>query len=362
MFRQLTLAALTGGLLLLFAGCAENVTSTRSGSSGQPSVDGDWLIPDNLVFDGGPGRDGIPALSNPKMTTASQATYLTAGDLVIGVKIGEAVQAYPHDILDWHEIINDQILGTAFSITYCPLTGSGIGWNSTVTGEPTTFGVSGLLYNTNLIPYDRKTGSNWSQMRLQCVNGPLIGQYAELIRVIETSWETWQEMYPHTAVVSTVTGYSRNYGTYPYGDYRTNDARLLFPITNDDSRLPRKDRVLGVILGGATRVYPMNRFPGDVVTINDTVGGVPVVIAGSGAKNFAVAYERGLGDGTVLEFEPVQDALPIVMRAQDGTSYDVFGVAQSGPRAGTTLPKTRSFISYWFAWGAFYPGAAIYGG
>lgn len=341
-------------LILLFAavGCQDSTNSVAL------KAPGDWLIPSNEVFDGGPGKDGIPAISNPKFIPASQATYLSGADLVIGIKIGDEVRAYPHPILDWHEIINDQIGGVSFSITYCPLTGSGIGWERSLNGSATTFGVSGLLYNTNLIPYDRATNSNWSQMMLRCVNGPLKGTWINTHQIVETKWETWKEAYPQTQVVSTNTGYSRPYGQYPYGSYRTNDA-LLFPVNNEDSRLPKKERIHGIIVGDQTKVSKIEGFPSTIGTINDLFGGVPIVVVGSKTKNFAVSYERRLSDGTLLRFTPVHDALPVVMVDQEGTRWDLFGKGTEGPRAGIQLKPTRSFISYWFAWGAFYPSATI---
>ena len=88
--------------------------------------------------------------------------------------------------------VNDK----AVAITYCPLTGTAIGWKGEVNGQETTFGVSGLLYNTNLIPYDRATDSNWSQMLLESVNGELINTPIETFQVIETTWGTWKEVVP----------------------------------------------------------------------------------------------------------------------------------------------------------------------
>jgi len=329
-------------------------------STGTDQVTGDWLIPKDQIFDGGPGKDGIPALTNPDLTGATGATYLADADLIIGVKIGNEVRAYPHSILDWHEIINDDVNGSQLSITYCPLTGSGIAWNRVINGTPTTFGVSGLLYNTNLIPYDRVTNSNWSQMKLQCVNGPLSGTSISTYQIVETTWETWKEMYPHTRVVSSNTGHSRPYGQYPYGDYQTSSS-LLFPISNDDTRLPRKERVHGVIVGERTKIFRINSFADDIEVVNDLFNDVGLVAAGSRVKNLVVVYERKLADGTLLTFMPIQNAsLPVVMTDNEGTRWDIFGRAVSGPRAGTELKPVRSYIAYWFAWGAFFPGTEIY--
>ena len=333
------------------AGCENNSTDL----GGSP----DWLIPRDQIFDGGPGQDGIPALLNPAFTDPAGATYLTDEDLVIGLRIGSDVRAYPHPILDQHEIINDEIGGAKLAITYCPLTGSGIAWNRVLDGAETTFGVSGLLYNTNLIPYDRATGSRWSQMLMQSVNGPLMGRTIKVTPVFETTWRTWKEMYPQTKVVSQNTGFNRAYRVYPYGSYRTSPS-LIFPINNDDRRLPRKERVHGVIVGDRTKAYRIGGFAQGVDILNDEFNGASLVVIGSSGKNVAIAFSRTLEDGTVLTFSPIVDALPIAMVDNEGTQWDIFGRAVNGPRAGSELKAMRGYTAYWFAWGTFFPGAAIH--
>ncbi len=319
----------------------------------------DWLIPVDEIFDGGPGKDGIPALSDPLFGSASDDLGYGDYDLVVGIRIGTETRAYPHDILDWHEIINDQIGDSVFALTYCPLTGTGIAWNRNLGGEITTFGVSGLLYNANLLPYDRATDSYWSQMQLRCVNGEHLGATIETFPVVQTSLKTWREMYPRSLLMTTETGYNRSYGRYPYGSYRTS-TRLIFPADPLDDRLPRKERVLGVIVGNSAKVYRLLTFPDSVHTINDEFAGVAVIAAGMRTKQLAVVYGRELPDGTVLTFEPLQGHLPAIMRDNEGTNWDVFGRAMGGARKGQELPRLQSFIGYWFAWGAFYPDAEIY--
>ena len=320
--------------------------------------DGPWLIPKNEVFDDGAGTDGIIALANPSLEPAASITYLNSGSLVIGVKIGDQARAYPHDILDWHEIVNDDFKSASIAMTYCPLTGSGVAWNRIVEGDTTTFGVTSMLYNSNLIPYDRATRSYWSQMKLLCVHGEHIGTAAETFPVVETTWGTWLKMYPESEVVTTQTGYGRPYGQYPYLDYRTSNF-LIWPISNADSRLFSKERVAGVIIGERAKVYRFSTFVDTARTINDSFEGVPLVIVGSAVDNLLVIFYRTL-DGSVLTFTPLQGRLPVVMKDDEGTTWDVFGGGVSGPRAGLQLPLPRTFIAYWFAWGAFYPEAEIY--
>ena len=186
-------------LLYLFGSCAQSTDDTCENSA-------DWAIPSCEVFDGGPGKDGIPSVDEPQFSFTNTIDFLSGEDLVVGVYENGTYKAYPHPILDWHEIVNDNIGGRPLAITYCPLTGTAIGWERAIDGEVTTFGVSGLLYNTNLIPYDRKTDTNWSQIFLKGINGELNERSIETYPVIETSWETWQMLFPNASVMNTNTG------------------------------------------------------------------------------------------------------------------------------------------------------------
>jgi hypothetical protein len=350
--------------LFVLACTDSNEPNSPSGpASPNNSNNNEWNIPKNEVFDGGPGKDGIPALTMPDMISASEATYLKNDDLVIGYKRGDDVRAYPHPILDWHEIINDEVDGHLMAIIYCPLTGTGTGWERRLNGSVTTFGVSGLLYNTNIIPYDRLTNSNWSQIRLDCVNGSLRGKEAQTFHTVETTWETWKALFPQTKVVSTQTGFNRNYGVYPYGSYKINHDSFLFPHNPKDSRLPGKERVLGVINGGEVKAYRFDSFEGDLIVVEDNFFGTDLVIAGSKPHNFLVAFTRKANDGTKLSFTAAsfdQGMSSGILVDSEGSTWNIFGEAISGPREGQKLIPVVSFIGYWFSWGAFYPEPEIF--
>jgi hypothetical protein len=166
-------------------------------------------------------------------------------------------------------------------------------------------------------------------------------------------------MYPESRVLSENTGFSRDYTAYPYGSFRE-DESLLFPVDNDlDRRLHRKERVLGINVGDHSRVYPISTFSTGVEVINESVGDMNVVVAGSSNHNFGVVFNRELEDCTVLEFQAVQNALPVVMRDDEGNEWDLFGVAVNGDRKGQQLQKTNSYIAYWYAWTAFFHGTEI---
>jgi len=347
------------GVMILAVACQ----SDNDGDSLTPlpgtGNNNDWLIPQGEVFDGGPGKDGIPALISPQLINAGAATYLEDNDLILGFVEGEDVRAYPHKILDWHEIINDNFDQTSVAVIYCPLTGTGIGWGRMIAGSETTFGVSGLLYNTNVIPYDRATDSNWSQLALLAVQGQQRGNRPEVINMIETTWKTWKEMYPNTQVVSTNTGHNRNYQRFPYGDYKTNNNSIFFPISTDDDRLPAKQRVLTLFGEDIAKSYSIELFGEESRLIEDEFVGQDLVVVGNKAKNYIVSYKTRLEDGTNLEFELLDKGVEI-LRDQEGNTWDIMGRALSGPRQGQQLDSFERMIGYWFSFAPFYETLLLY--
>ncbi len=321
--------------------CGKNDATTNDIIS-----DREWSIPTNEIFDGGPGKDGIPSVDKPEFTNISQTDYLDEDDLVVGIVINGEAKAYPHVILDWHEIVNDELAGSKFAVTYCPLTGTATAWNRVIDNTETTFGVSGLLYNSNLIPYDRETDSYWSQIALKGISGDLINDQISTIPVIETSWNTWKKMYPQSQIMTTNTGFSRDYGDYPYGDYRTNNSRLIFPVSPTDNRLPSKERVLGILSEEGQKAYSINDFE-EAKIITDSIGSKEYLIIGSKSDNYIVAFENN----EIFEWEFYPDNLPLIAIDQVGRTLSIDGIVSTGE----ALEKTESLIGYWFSFGAFYP-------
>ncbi|HKJ33205.1 MAG TPA: DUF3179 domain-containing protein [Balneolales bacterium] len=358
-------------VLFLLSGCKSSTSPISTGGDGGNNTNNNgWLVKSSEVIDGGPGKDGIPSIDNPKFIPVSQEIHLDSTSVVLGVKIGDTLRAYPLQIMDWHEIVNDKINGTKFSLTYCPLTGSGIAWNRTIDGQTTTFGTSGLLYRNNLVAYDRQTGTLWSQMLEEGIHGDNISKHAKMFQVLRTNWYTWKKAYPNSEVLSRETGYGRNYDLYPYGDYRTNNTYFLFPVIHQDNHLPAKTIIYGVELTPNNHIaYPASIIikPGanpvsimskkGVTVINDSHNGL--VIAGSQKFNFTVAF--GIPDNIDTgNFTAIQNALPVVMQDQKGNKYNWFSEVTEGPDKGMKLKYVKSYSAYWFAWADFFPKTAIY--
>ncbi|MGI9262543.1 MAG: DUF3179 domain-containing protein [Woeseiaceae bacterium] len=329
------------------------------GGSSNPDTAFTWLIPADEIFDGGPGQDGIPAIEEPYFETASTITSVAADTLVIVLRFGGEIKAYPHDIMNWHEIVNDGPNDSPFAMSYCPLTGSAVTWRGDPNVLRRTFGVSGLLYNSNLILYDRTTDSRWSQMLQKSVWGPRAGEESARIQVLEMPFSTLQQMYPSALVMTRQTGWDRDYDDYPYGLYLSHNF-LLFPVSVEDHRLHLKTRVIGIQSDTGSRAYQLDGFGDTTQAINDQFEDQSIVVIGDTAQNFAAIYSRVLSDGTILNFGPIQSDLPNVMSDDEGNIWDIFGTAVSGPRAGEQMAMTRSYTALWFAWAAFFQDAEIY--
>ena len=339
-----------------------NGNSGNSGGNGSGNnSNNEWLIPIDEVRDGGPGKDGIPSIDSPSfaLSNSAQSAFLNDSDLIVGLVNGNIARAYPYPIMNWHEIVNDRINGERISISYCPLTGTSFGWKSIVDGVNTTFGVSGLLYNTNLILYDRLTDSNWSQLALLCVNGEQISDKPDLVQVVETTWGFWKLLYPNTEVMTTETGFTRDYDYYPYGDYRTNHDFFLFPVTPTNNAIPNKERVFAIINNNASKVYQFDAF-GSGSVIKEQFNGKEYLIVGSGELIVGFELEPANRDLTFI-YELVSSSNDTTLFTDnEGNKWSVHGKAISGPRQGQSLKIAKSVMSYWFAIAAFYPNPEIY--
>ncbi len=266
---------------------------------------------------GGVPRDGIPSIDDPKFIVADDADFLKDKDRVLGVFRNGIAKAYPIRILDHHEIVNDHFGDEAIVVTYCPLCYTGMVFSAMAADLNFTFGVSGLLYNSDVLLYDRQTGSLWSQVLSMAITGPLKGMTLPSLPTSHTTWRDWSERYPDTLVLSTDTGFKRNYRRSPYLNY-ARTSRLMFPVENKNKDFRNKDLVLGITANEVTKAYPFKELEkNQQKKFEDSVGGTTITVEWFESEDFA--------------------------RILDDT--------------GQELP---SVIAYWFAWYAFHPDTDVF--
>lgn len=207
------------------------------------------------LLDGGPPKDGIPSIDRPRFDTA-QTTPFARDELVIGVEIDGVAKAYPIGIMNWHEIVNDTVGDTNLTVSYCPLCDTVIVFQR----GNTTYGVSGKLYQSCLVMYDRADNTLYSQPWAIGVVGANVNRSLQRLPAVKTQLGNWLARYPNSKILSTETGYARNYLRYPYGSYYTNE-QIIFPVRHQDQRQHHPKAIVSYVWDLDART-PMNRFSG----------------------------------------------------------------------------------------------------
>jgi len=238
----------------------------------------DAVVPADEIIWGGVPRDGIPPIHNPKFLDADDADFVRDRDRVLGVFRNGFAKAYPIRIMERHEVVNDTFGDETIVVTYCPLCFSGMAFTVQNEHFDLKFGVSGLLFNSDVLLYDYQTGSLWSQIRSQAISGPLKSILIPAIPAAHTTWRDWKNRYPDTQVLSTDTGFGFRYRSSPYREYeRSRD--LMFPVRNRSRDYRNKERVLGIKFGNVQKAYPFKELRKyDMTTFSDSIGGNTVTI------------------------------------------------------------------------------------
>lgn len=208
------------------------------------------------IKSGGPGKDGIPALSDPQFLEVGQETRLAANEAVIAVEIeGERPRAYPIRYLTWHEIVNDRIGAVPVAVTFCPLCNSALTFDRRVSGRILTFGVTGKLRNSDMVMYDRETQSWWQQAVGQGIVGEMTGVELDLLPSWMESFAQFRTRNPD-GVVMAEPAWSRPYGRNPYVGYDSSVRPFLYSGDPPPHGVPALMRVVRV----GARAWPMDRL------------------------------------------------------------------------------------------------------
>lgn len=367
-----------GGILLASCG------ADQSGSDGvPPGIPGQWStdfskhsVPLSEFTGGGPPKDGIPSIDDPKFTSTGEADrWLADGEPLAVLELGGETRLYPIQILVWHEIVNDEIGGVPVAVTYCPLCNSTVAFERTVGSEVLDFGTTGQLRKSDLVMYDRQTESWWQQLTGESLVGEYIGTELEMLPSGILSWQEARRIYPGAEVLSRDTGAERDYGSSPYPGYDDPDSEPFLLEEEVDGRLPAKARVTAIRTGATSAVvYPLERVRREV-PLNDRVAGRPVVmfhdpgvvsvldqagISSSREVGASAVFDRRV-DGRTLSFET--DSRPgLVSDRQTGTLWDIAGRAVGGELAGSRLRRIVADDQFWFAIAAFFTDVEIRSG
>ena len=280
---------------------------------------GGVLIDDRPLGDPDPCPRGcIPALDDPVVTSAVEGSWYPDDGIVFGVTIGEEARAYPKNIMEVHEMVNDTLGGRRIAIPYCTLCGSAQAYlTDAVAGrvEPLVMRTTGLLSRSNKVMYELTTFSVFDTFVGEALSGPLQDQHValDMVPVVTSTWGDWRAAHPETTIVARDGGIGRSYPDDPLGG--RDDNGPIFPVGDVDVRLPPQEQVVGVA----------------------APDGLPVAFP-------VVAARRALEAGERVEVAGVR-----AVAEGGGLRIETIG--------GDPLPSHQAF---WFAWSQFNPQTELW--
>ena len=313
--------------------------------------------------------DGIPSIDEPKFLTTSEVDFLEENEPVLAFDIDGDVRAYPVQILTWHEIVNDTVGGTPVAVTYCPLCNSAVAYDRRVDDMVVDFGISGMLWNSALVMFDRQTETLWSHFTGEGIVGELTGLQLETFPVATVPWGVWRDANPDGLVLSQDTGFSRSYGRNPYPGYDDVNRQPFLFDGEVDGQYTAMTRILGIEIDDEALGVPFFLLQEEHVVTAKVAGTEIVALWAPGTASALDAGEIAGGDdvGATGVFIPVIDGQDLTFAPveggfvddQTGSTWNILGTAVDGELEGSALEALTHVDTFWFAWSAFQPDTAI---
>jgi len=324
------------------------------------------------LLSGGPPKDGIPAINQPRFDSVAQAAaWIDDREPVLVFEHGGEARVYPLQILIWHEMANDVVGDLPVLASYCPLCQSAIVFDRRVNDQVLDFGVSGLLRHSDMIMFDRRTESLWQQLTGEAVVGELTGKNLRILPSRQVDFGSVRKYLHGAKVLNRETGVRRDYGKSPYAGYEDGN-RTIFPVPYKKRGALRKlDRLATIRVGDKARAYPLKRLGSSRVEAGE-IAGTPYIVFFDPAAASALDRSDISGSkrvGSVGVFSPLLDGQALsfkrdknkIMDEQTGSAWNIFGEAVEGPLQGKRLTAIDHGVFYAFAWLAFHPDTEIVG-
>ncbi len=332
------------------------------------------------LFAGGPPRDGILPLDDPKFidVAAADEIYVDNSPL-IQFELNGDVRAYGLDILTWHEIVNDVVGGVPVTVTFCPLCNSAIAFDRRVGEMTLDFGTSGLLRFSDLVMWDRQTESLWQQIGGKAIVGDMVGARLTILPAGIVSWKQFRESFPDGLVLSRLSepryAAEGRYGQNPYVGYDSIDQQPFLFRGELDARLSPFERVVTLDLGDEFVAYP-SVLLAQVRVYEDVRKGKEIAVfwtpgASTSLGSGIIDTSRQVGstgvfarevNGRLLRFVANPDDEQTFIDEETGSIWNIFGEAVAGPLAGAQLEAQVHTDHFWFAWAAFQPDTEVVSG
>jgi hypothetical protein len=324
-------------LLVLIVSC----TSTPSASpTAVPSP-----TPEPLAYEQKVPFGVVQVLESPETVLASEAAgHINSNDLVMGMEINGEQRAYPIGLMRRYEIANDVLGGDAIAVTFCPSCNTGLSFSRVVDGQALVFDFSGMTLDNAMVMKDRQSGTLWSQVRLEAVEGAMAGTRLELLASNQMTWQEWASQYPDTTLVID-----------PRAPMKETSLVPVVPM----GPMVDPEAYHGYVAGIAREDVAM-AFPLDAVSqqgvVNSEIAGVSILLVAGEEAGAVTVWER-LVDGQSLTFTREGDQL---VDEETGSIWNAeTGIAESGEMAGQQLTPVDTWICDWRGWLDAYPTTSL---
>lgn len=294
----------------------------------------DWVVEKNKVKG---SLNPFQLVLDPVMSRVKDIDFISDKSIVAIVTIGDEIRIYPYQFISRFEAVNDEIGDTSFTMTYCPITQSGLVLDRKFKTDSFVLRASGYLFNDNQVLLDEKTDTFWSQMLVKCIKGKYAGELDKTFNFVEMPWKLVEENFPDALVFTNTSVVNKSNSSIKKGPIEK--GALVYGIIN-----------FSFNLNNQVHIYEYKDFSGGTVLKKVNIANNKTLVIGNEDAHFIGSYRNDSN----AEFSAVQNQFPIVMEDDASNKWNIFGVAVSGPRKGDQLKSPTAFVALNWAWEEFY--------
>lgn len=305
--------------LFIILGCSDSNDENTNIDTIQSEFKFNWTVPEGTVTG---AFNPFPLAINPTLSKASEINFIAKESLVAMVSFKNEIRIYPYQYLNRFESVNDDLDGINYALTYCPITQSALCWDRDFKNDSFILRASGYLHQDNLVAYDSKSDTYWSQILAECIKGKYAGETNKTYNFIETKWKFAQEYFPNALVFTNSSIANKSGDIVKKSTINPEIGDAVFGI------IERRPNGIKTIY-----TYSYDLFEGKTKLYEKNILSQKTLIIGNSNLHFITTYTNDSNS----EFTAIDNEYPIIMKDDKGNMWNVFGIAVSGPRLGDQL-------------------------
>ncbi len=318
--------------VLFLISCSDNDPLQNTGNNQEEYG---WSVPKEKIRG---SFNPFPLVLDPDMIKTKNINFILEDSRIALISFNDEIRAYPYEFVSKYEAVNDRIGNMEYTLSFCPITKSGIAFDRNFSNKKLILKASGYLYQENQVLYDEKTDSYWSQMLLQSIKGVYSGKKPATFHHVELPWKMVKTYFPEALVFT-----RESIDNKPEPDKKEvpEKSELFYGFLNKNLN-PKSDVNISI--------YRFQSFSKATVLKKKFIQNKELLIIGNSDEHFITSYINNIK----ADFTAVQNQFPVVMKDDLGNLWNLFGKAVSGPDKGKQLESPTDFFALLWAWEDFY--------